>query len=110
MIRDTITQIEARLNNSRSLSETGRRELLELLDTLRGEIAELSKTDADQAQSIESFALSFAHEATREKRQPELLEHSMGGLSASVAGFETTHPSLVQLVNRICTTLSNIGI
>jgi len=110
MIRDTIAKIETRLQNAGSLNEASRRELLDLLNTLRTEVKELSKTDADQAQSIEAFAISSTHEATRTNRQPELLQHSLEGLSASVEGFEKTHPTLVQIVNRICTTLSNIGI
>lgn len=110
MIRDTISKIEARLQQSSTLSEAGRRELLELLSTLRAEVSELSKTDADRAQSIEAFAMTSAHEATRTQKQPELLQHSLNALSASVEGFEKTHPALVQLVNRICATLSNLGI
>ena len=110
MIRETISKLEARLQNAGSLSESSRQELLGLLHTLQAEVAELSKTDADQAQSIEAFALTSAHEATRTQPQPALLQHSLGGLSASVEGFETSHPTLVQIVNRICTMLSNIGI
>ena len=32
------------------------------------------------------------------------------GLSQSVEGFEESHPKLVQAVNSICTTLSDLGI
>jgi hypothetical protein len=38
------------------------------------------------------------------------MELSLKGLSSSVEGFEKSHPQLVQVVNRICTTLSNLGI
>jgi len=43
-------------------------------------------------------------------RNPELVRLSITGLSRSVEGFEKTHPKLVQAVNSICTTLSNLGI
>jgi len=110
MIDDTISKIEARLKESGSLSDEARRELSRLLGTLKAEITELSKTHADQAESIVGFAQTSTHEATREEKNPELLKLSLEGLETSVAGFEESHPELVQLVNRICTTLSNLGI
>ena len=110
MINDTLTKIETRLENAGSLGEETRRELLHLITTLKQEISDLSKTDADQAQSIAGFAEASTHEAIRATRKPELLTYSLEGLSASVEGFEESHPHLVQIVNRICATLSNLGI
>lgn len=110
MIGDTISKIEQRLSESDTLSDTQRREMLDLLVTLKIEVSELSKTDADQARSITSFVMSSAHEAMRGEKKPAQLKHSLAGLSASVEGFERSHPQLVQIVGRICTTLSNIGI
>ncbi len=110
MIDDTISKIEARLKESGSLSEDARHELSGLLGTLKTEITELSKTHAEQAQSIAGFAQTSTHEAIREEKNPELLKLSLEGLATSVDGFEKSHPKLVQLVNRICTTLSNLGI
>jgi queuine/archaeosine tRNA-ribosyltransferase len=110
MIDETISQIEARLKNAGSLNEQAKRELAGLLATLKTEIEALSKTHADQAQSIAGFTQTSAHEALREETNPELLKLSLEGLATSVDGFEKSHPSLVQIVNRICTTLSNIGI
>src|SRR5437868_2497869 len=110
MIDETISQIEARLKDAGSLSEQTRQELTRLLATLKSEITELSKTHAEQAQSIAGFAQTSAHEAIREEKNPELLKLSLEGLATSVDGFEKSHPTLVQIVNRICTTLSNLGI
>ncbi len=107
MIHETITQIEAKLRNAGSLNPEARLELLNLLATLKGEI---TKIDADKAQSIAGFAHASAHEATREEKNPELLKLSLAGLSASVDGFEKSHPKLVAIVNRICTALSSLGI
>ena len=107
---DTISQIEAKLLDAPALKEEHRAELLKLLATLRSEVASLSQTDAEQARSIAGYAEVSAHEATREEKNPELLKHSLDGLSSSVTGFEESHPKLVQIVNRICTTLSNLGI
>ena len=110
MIRETISEIESRLQSAGSLNEQTKRELSDLLSKLKSEVTELARTDADQARSIAGFAESSAHEATRSEKKPELLQLSLDGLSASVEGFEESHPQLVQVVNRICTTLSNLGI
>ena len=110
MIEDTISKIEAKLKDTGSITEQSKRELAGLLGTLKTEITELSKTHAEQAQSIAGFAQTSAHEAIREEKNPELLKLSLEGLATSVDGFEKSHPTLVQIVNRICTTLSNLGI
>ena len=110
MIEETLSKIEARIQNADSVSEDRRRELLQLLGTLKEEVAELSKTHGDQAQSIAGFAEVSAHEATRTKQNPELLELSLKGFKSSVDELEQTHPRLVQIVNNISSTLSNLGI
>ena len=79
-------------------------------DSAKSEVAELSKTHDEEAQSIAGFTQVSAHEATRDEPNPALLKHSLDGLAASVEGFEQSNPRLVDIVNRICTTLSNLGI
>jgi hypothetical protein len=110
MIEETIEKIEARIQGVDTLKEDRRHELLLLLGTLKSEVAELSKTHSEQAQSIAGFTEISTHEATRAKRNPELLKLSLKGLSSSVAGFERSHPRLVRIVNAISSTLSNLGI
>lgn len=109
MIQDTLSKIETRLGQS-GVKDESKAELLALLGTLKSEVAELSKTHGDAAQSITGFTQVSTHEATRETPNPELVAYSLKGLSASVEDFKTTHPRLVDIVNRICTTLSNLGI
>ena len=110
MIEDTVSNIEAKIQASDSISGDRKRELLQLLGTLKSEIATLSETNSEGAQSIASFTEISAHEATRSHQNPELLELSLKGLSSSVGGFEKSHPQLVQLVNSISNMLSNLGI
>ena len=110
MIEDTIGKIEARVEGSDSIKEDRRHELLQLLATLKTEVAELSKTHGEQAASIAGFTDVSAHEATRAKQDPHLLKVSLQGLGSSVEGFEKSHPRLVQIVNAISNTLSNLGI
>ena len=110
MIEDTIGKIEARIQGVETVKEERRQELLQLLGTLKSEVAELSKTHGEQAQSIAGFTEVSAHEATRAEQNPELLKLSLQGLGSSVQGFEESHPHLVQIVNAISSTLSNLGI
>jgi DNA repair exonuclease SbcCD ATPase subunit len=110
MLQETISNIEGRIRNSGTVDEAQRAELLKLLGQLQGEIAALSKTHQEQAESIASFAQVSAQEATRETRNPETLKHSIGGLESSVGEFEESHPQLTAIVNRIAGMLANMGI
>jgi hypothetical protein len=110
MIEDTIGKIEARIQGAETIKDERRQELLQLLGTLKSEVADLSKTHEEQAQSIAGFTEVSTHEATRAERNPELLKLSLEGLGSSVSEFEESHPRLVQIVNTISSTLSNLGI
>lgn len=110
MIEDTISKIEARIQGADSIKDERRRELLQLLGTLKSEISNISKTHGEAAESIAGFTERSAHEATRSSQNPELLNLSLKGMNSSVEGFEKSHPQLVQIVNSISHTLSNLGI
>jgi len=110
MIDDTIAKIEARLASADAIPTEKRAELLKLLEKLKSEVGKLSETHAEQAQSIAGFAEVSTHEATREQQNPQLLNLSLRGLASSVQEFEMSHPKLVQVVNAISNTLSNLGI
>ncbi len=109
MIEDTIRRLEAQLESA-DVKDERREELLQLLTQLKAEVGELSKTHTEEARSIAGFAELSTYEATRTEQNPELLNISLRGLSSSVAGFEESHPRLVQVVNAISSTLSNLGI
>lgn len=110
MIQKTLEKIEERLKKAEPISEENRSELLNLISSLKEEVSELSKTHGEQAESITGFTDVSTREATRQEKNPELLDLSIKGLATSVEGFETSHPTLVGVVNRICTMLSNLGI
>lgn len=110
MIDEIISKIEAKIQKVNSVKDENKKELLNLLGTLRIEISELEKTHAEEAQSIAAFTEVSTHEATRQEKNPELLELSVRGLKSSVHGFETSHPQLVEIVNAFCLMLSNMGI
>jgi Mg2+ and Co2+ transporter CorA len=110
MIEETISEIETKVRGVSSLGDDRKTELLGLLGTLKTEVATLSKTHGEQADSIAGFARLSTHEATRTDQNPELRELSVQGLRSSVTGFELTHPQLAQIVNSISNTLANLGI
>ena len=110
MIEDTLKKIAARIHAADTIEAGRKAELLRLVDTLHAEVATLSYTHGEQAESIAGFTESSAREATRAQPHPRLLELSLAGLTSSVEGFEQSHPRLVQIVNAISTALASLGI
>jgi hypothetical protein len=110
MIQDRLDKIEERLRQSKTIKENDKVELLTLLNTLRSEIADISRTHNEHADSIARFAELSTHEATRNEKNPELFKLSIEGLTSSVQGFEISHPRLVAVINAFCNYLTDMGI
>jgi chromosome segregation ATPase len=91
MIEQIIRDIEAKIR-AETISDSGKGELQQLLAKLKAEVATLQKTC----------------ETAREKQRS--LKTSVEELRSSVEGFEQSHPKLVQTVNSISSTLSNLGV
>lgn len=87
MIEKTIGEIEAKIHSANSIGDEHKRELLQLLATLKTEIAALS-----------------------DKQNLGHLKNSVDELRSSIGGFEQSHPQLVRLVNNISNALANWGI
>jgi len=110
MIQKPIAALEEKVRQLDSMGQDSRKQLLALLADLRTEIEELAKTRREEAESILGFTTVSSHETMRQDKNPLLVTLSLEGLASSVKGFETSHPTLVGTVNRICVMLSNIGI
>jgi hypothetical protein len=110
MIDETLKKIEHRIEQISTLGEEKKSELTALFSELKAEVNDLARTDREHAESIARFADLSAHEATRIRKDEALRRLSIEGLSTSVEGFEASHPRLSEVVNSICTTLSNLGI
>jgi phage shock protein A len=91
MIQQTISDIEAKISTE-PMSEVTKRELLQLIATLKTEISVL-----DQSSGVSS-------------EKEKVLKRSVEELRSSVQGFEQSHPKLIQAVNSISSTLSNWGV
>ena len=110
MIWETIDQIEAAIQNAKSLDDTQKKELVDLVDTLNTEVLQSSKTQPEHTQSITDLTEMSVHEAIRKEKNAQLLKLSLQRLSTSVEGFEGSHPKLVGIVNSLCLALSNVGV
>jgi hypothetical protein len=110
MIEDTVRQIESRIQGAEAIGPERKAELLSLVQTLRSEVAAIAQTHSDQAQTIADFTEISAREATSTRNDHELRQLSLDGMTASVRGFEKSHPRLVETVNAISNTLSGLGI
>ena len=109
MVDETIARLQAEPEGA-EVGPEKRAELLRLLASLRAEVGQIARSDADQAQSIAAFAHLSAQEATRPRPRRDLLELSLTGLRRSVQEFEQTHPRLVEVVGSLATSLSNLGV
>jgi DNA repair exonuclease SbcCD ATPase subunit len=110
MMQDTIAKIENRLQQSVSLPEQTRAELLSLLAQLKVEVARLSQTHKQHAENIASCTDASTFEATRSDKNTQSLQQSINGLEASVNELEASHPQLAGVVSRLANMLSNMGI
>lgn len=110
MIQDRLDKIEAKVQSAQNIPGNTKTELLNLLAGLKREIATLSQTHGEDARSIARFTDISTLEATRAGKKPQLVNAALQGLTFSVEGFETTHPALTQMVNRLAVLLSNMGI
>jgi Domain of unknown function (DUF4404) len=110
MMEDRMRKIEARIQRALGLPETEREKLLQLVSTLRDEVAALARSHEEDAHSIAHFLDASTHEASRMKKHPKLLEAARLGLTASVENFENSHPKLFATVNQAAVVLANMGL
>lgn len=110
MVQKTIEIIEDKIRKNSSLPDVNKAELLDLLEKLKPEIMNLANAKTEHAESITGFIERSTHEAMRNEKNPDLLKIAVNGLSASVKGFEVSHPELVENVNYIANALANMGI
>jgi hypothetical protein len=110
MISETLSQIEARVRQTGSLTEANKAELLKLLTALRTEISDLARTKSDEAHRIAAITRMSTEAATHDQTNPELLKQSLDRLASAVSEFEESHPRLVEIVNRMAAMLAGSGI
>jgi hypothetical protein len=110
MISERLAKLESMLRENPNLSEASRLELLDLVAGLRAEVAPLADTHAESANQIAGSAEAAVHASIKRDAQPEQATAAVDGLAASVREFEASHPRLVEIVDQLTVTLSNMGI
>jgi hypothetical protein len=110
MISERLAQLESRLQNSATIPEATRQELLGLLAGLKAEVTPLVATHGESARRITGSAEIAVEASIQRGEQPEHAAQAVQGLAASVRQFEATHPRLVAIVDELALTLSNLGI
>jgi len=110
MINERLARIEATLREAQAIPEATRHELLALVDGLKAEVTPLLETHQGTAREIADHAHAAVEAAMRKERHPDQAAETVKGLADSVRAFEATHPRLVEAVDRLALTLSNMGI
>jgi hypothetical protein len=110
MISERLAKLETTLRDNDTIPEPTRQELLSLLTGLKAEVTPLLATHGDSAQAIAGSAESAVQASMKREEQPEHAAEAVEGLAASVRQFEATHPRLVEIVDQLALTLSNLGI
>ncbi len=77
---------------------------------LKMEVAPLVETHGESVDQIAGSADAAVQAAVHREQKPEQAAQAVEGLAASVRDFEASHPKLVQIVDRLAVTLSNMGI
>jgi hypothetical protein len=109
MITKTLTRIKKTIQDNPSLSKKDKTLIMNLLDTLKVEVNELSKSHSEEAESLMGFIERSTHESSRKKKNPNLIKLSIAGISESVKEFEASHPKLAETVNFLSSALANSG-
>ncbi|MCF7669727.1 MAG: DUF4404 family protein [Verrucomicrobia bacterium] len=109
MLEKKINEIEERIKNSPSMSQENRDNLLELLNGLRSEVRDLSSTNEDAAHQIAALTDNVTKQA-EDNGVSSSFREALDELSLSVSDFKNSHPRLVNVVNRLCHVLANLGV
>ena len=107
-MKNTLREIREKLSAESSINSEKKEELLKLLDELNVEMENVESTG--HAETIAGHVKRSADEVTKEDKDPDLIEKSLGDLKDSVTEFEVSHPKLFEKVNNISAMLASMGI
>ncbi len=101
MIEDKLKNIEERIRQSENMSVENKDAVLNLLSELKDEIGA-------STESVEEGVKQGISEMDHEDEG--IIKSAFNEISSTISEFEESHPKLVQIVNSICTQLSNSGL
>ena len=101
MIEDKLEKIEERIRQSENMNDENKDSLLALLSELKEEInTSSSKVETDLKKDISGI----------NDEDEGIIQSAFNDINEKITDFEESHPKLVQIVNSICTQLSNSGL
>ena len=101
-----IEAIEKKIKETSKVDAKSKEDLLALMGDLKNELADLKKSNANGAHNIADKTQASAEKVLAKDEAKEDID----GLQVAVEEFEVSHPKLVQVINRLCIMLSDLGI
>jgi len=105
-----IEALEKKIESTSQIDVKIKEDLLDLMRSLKTELVDLKEKHPDTAHNIADKTQVSAEKVLDSDTKQNELQENIDGLQETVGEFEVSHPKLVQIVNRICMMLSDIGI
>ena len=109
MTDERIQKIKSAVEAADHIAPEKKAELLAVLTKLKPAIAEVARTNEEEAESISRFVEASAHEIAGKKERPESVEKVLHRLKQSVDKFEASHPQMTAFVTEYSAVLSGLG-
>lgn len=101
MVEDKLKRIEERISQSENMAGENKAQVLELLKELKSEMSENSENvGTELKQNISKI----------DSEDEGFIKSAFSDINETINEFEESHPKLVQIINSICTQLSNSGL
>ena len=105
-----IEAIEKKIEATSQIDAKIKENLLDLMRSLKTELADLKEIHPTTAHNIADKTQVSTEQVLASNSKQNELQNNIDGLQVTVEEFEVSHPKLVQIVNRLCIMLSDIGI
>ncbi len=105
-----IEALEKKIQKTSQIDAKIKEDLLDLMRSLKTELSDFKETHPTTAHNIADKTQVSAEQILTSNNKPDDLQKNIEGLQGTVEEFEASHPKLVQVVNRLCIMLSDIGI
>lgn len=105
-----IEAIEKKIRATSQIDGKIKEDLLDLMRSLKTELSSLKELHPETAHHIAAQTGVSTDKVLASPEKPEEVQESIDRLQGTVTEFEASHPKLVQVVNRLCMMLSDIGI
>ncbi|MFA6714575.1 MAG: DUF4404 family protein [Victivallaceae bacterium] len=105
-----IEAIEKKIQATSQIDAKIKEDLLDLMRSLKTELSSLKDIHPETAHDIAEQTGFSTSKVLDSPEKQEDLQKSIDSLQGTVEEFEASHPKLVQVVNRLCMMLSDIGI